>query len=113
MDTPVTTTATTNETAEKVVNVQKFTANAKKVVELSATIDRLSRELKAAKSEIVKTLSEGGVREFERGTYRALLTPKTKTTLQADLVESLLKVKITPECYKRSDYVEVRVRAIA
>ena len=95
------------------INGNEFTANAKKVVELTAEIERLNRELKEAKAKVTNCMAEAGVDEYERGAYRAIITPKSRRTLQADRVEALFNITLTDACYKKSEYTELRVRAIA
>ena len=87
----------------------KFTANAKKVVELSKEVKRLNADLADAKAKVLECLAEAGVSELSRGNFRALAVDKKRNTLVADKVAALLGGSIPADCYKTSEYTELRV----
>lgn len=54
----------------------------------------------------------GDKREIEMDGYKAVLMAKTRDTLKKELVEVVLKVKVTDDCYTHCQYDELRVKAV-
>lgn len=74
---------------------------------LKETEKGLEEKMKSVKKHILDKM--GKKREIAVDGYSAKLTEKSRTTLSAELVESVLKVKVTEACYTKTFYDELRV----
>ena len=103
---------TTEENIMEMTTANKFTANAKKVVELSKEAKRIAADLADAKAKVLECLAEAGVTEISRGQYRALAVDKKRNTLLTDKVAALLGGTIPADCFKTTEYTELRVSPV-
>ena len=93
-------------------NGQKFTSDCVKYVELKKQERKLKAEIEALKGSIVNLMAEAGTNELVRGKFCAKLVTSDYRTLQADKVEEIFGITLTPECYKNSPRQTLRVSEV-
>ena len=91
---------------------QKFTSDCVKYVELKKQERKLMAELEALKGSIVGMMTEAGTNEIVRGKFCAKLSSSEVRTVQADKVEEIFGITLTPECFKVSPRQTLRVSEV-
>lgn len=72
-------------------------------------IERLEHRKKVCKATIDKAITDNGGKRVDSKFGYALRSLCSRSTLDAKLVEKVLNVKVTDECYKVTEYTQTKV----